>query len=82
MSYFGDKRIAYSYAKRYYGGIQAYFNFKKLTVFNVTNDENLKEYIEYLNTLDPNTYLFDDVTPKTLIKYVKVKYGYGINKYE
>ena len=38
ITYLGDKGTAFSYAKRYNGGIQVYQPKRDLKLFNVTND--------------------------------------------
>ncbi len=62
MSYFGNELTAYSYAKRYSGGIQVYKAVRDVKLFNVTNDNNLKHILGLASKEDPQKIFFEDVT--------------------
>ena len=77
--YYGDKYLAYFYARRYSGGLQVYKTTKDLKLFNVTNDKNIFYILDLVKKTDD--IFFDEITYNEFYKAVKVKYGVGINKY-
>jgi len=85
FGYYGDKYIAYFYARRYCGGLQVYKLNRDIKLFNVTNDKNikliLKMIIKQFNLGKSDEIFFDNTTYRELYKAIKVKYGVEINKY-
>jgi len=85
FGYYGDKYIAYFYARRYYGGLQVYKLNRDIKLFNITNDENikliLKMIIKQFTLGKSDEIFFDNTTYKEFYKAIKVKYGVEINKY-
>lgn len=86
IGFYGDKYLAYYYAKRYNGVLQVYKLKKDLKLFNVTSDKNIYFILDMIKTnfLDKDkadTIFFDNVSYKEFYKSVKTKYGIGINKY-
>lgn len=49
--YFGDKYIAFHFAKTYVGGIQVYEAIQDIKLFNLTNDKNLLGLIHQLKQM-------------------------------
>ena len=86
FGFYGDKYIAYYYAKRYNGTLQVYKLKKDLTLFNVTNDKTIYFILDTIKTnfLDKDkadNIFFSNISYKEFYKAVKTKYGIGINKY-
>jgi hypothetical protein len=86
MGFYGDKYLAYYYAKRYNGTLQVYRLKKDLKLFNITNDKNIYLILDQIkiNYIDKNKaddIFFDNISYKEFYKSVKTKYGVGINKY-
>ena len=83
--FYGDKYLAFFYARRYTGGVQVYQMKKDVKLFNVTNDDNIKYILKLLKKKfkrgKSSKLFFDDITYRELYKAIKVKYGVGINKY-
>ena len=77
--YYGDKYLAYFYARRYSGGLQVYKTNKDLKLFNVTNDKNMFYILNLIKKSDD--IFFNNITYNEFYKAIKVKYGVGINKY-
>ena len=86
LSYYGNKSIAYGYAKNYFGGLQVYKLKKNIKLFNVTNDKNIKIILNLIKDKikkgKGDKIIFDKISYKKLYKLIKTKYGVGINKYE
>ena len=85
LGYYGDKYVAYFYARRYCGGLQVYKLNRDIKLFNVTNDDNikliLKMIIKEFTLGKSDKIFFDNTTYKEFYKAIKVKYGVEINKY-
>lgn len=87
FGYYGDKYIAFKYAKRYNGGVQVYKLNRDIRILNVTNDKNIKLILEiikneYLNKDKADEIFFNKISYKEFYKAIKTKYGVGINKYQ
>jgi len=87
IGYYGDKYIAFVYAKKYNGGLQVYKLNRDLKIFNITNDKNIKILLDmikndYLKKDKGDEIFFNKVSYKKLYKAIKMKYGVNINKYQ
>lgn len=80
LSYFGERYVAFFYAKRYSGGIQVYRAKRDLKLFNVTNTSNIAGLQRRIDGRQGQ--LCEGISYGEFRKALSVKYGVGINRYK